>query len=359
MTDRDPSLGLGVLRDAIYGGALVTAQDKAALVSALRRSGLRLPMTVVAVQPEGRDLVPPDRRVRALKLHPGLEYWCILGDPARVIRALDRQGALSGAPQPCAAIEQLLGAIRTSVVDIRFKELPRRHPVPLPKADAADEARLRAHVLNLIGLGDPAWHGHAVRWTAMISVRHLRSLNNFRRKMVELLAQLTRAHDDKDLGHTFFLALQRIYDCHTYTALEAEFPRVLQAMVTRLGRGRGAAGDLTRARSAAVRAAATCVRERFREPISLEDAAVAAGVSAAHLARCWRREIGSSVGGTLRDLRLGEARRLLAEGNRTVLDVALQCGFGSVEHFHRVFRATLGSSPDIWRRGVATQDDSA
>jgi AraC-like DNA-binding protein len=355
MTDRDVDPGLTLLRDAIYGGEAVTPEARALLTAGLRRSGLQVPFTVVAVQPEGRPTPPPGRGVRVLRLHAGLEYWCIQGDPGPVIAALRRRRVLCGAPQPCPGIDRLLGAIRTSVVDIRFQELPRRHPVPLPPADAAEEMHLRARVLQLIAVGDAAWPEEARRWTALVSVRHLRSLNNFRRKLVELLSQLTRAHDDKDLGHTFFVALQRIYDCHTYTGLEALFPQVLQALVARLERGRSGAGDLSRAQSSAVRSAVACVRDRYDEPISLEDVAAAAGVSAGHLARSWRREIGCSVGAALRDLRLAHARRLLAEGRRTVLDVALSCGFGSVEHFHRVFRARLGTSPDVWRRSVGEE----
>jgi len=61
----------------------------------------------------------------------------------------------------------------------------------------------------------------------------------------------------------------------------------------------------------------------------------------------------------MRTLRLAEAKRLLADGNRTVLDVALTCGFGSVEHFHRTFRAHHGASPDAWRQAMTEEGTSA
>lgn len=360
MTDCDVlDRGLSLLRDAIYGGQLVTDQDKAQLTEALRHSGLRVPFTVVAVQPEGRDVRSTDKRVRTLKLHAGLEYWCITGDPDKVVTTLEQQGVLFGAPQPCPTIDKLLGAIRTSVVDIRFKELPQRHPVPLTPAELADEPRQRAKLLHLIAQEDPGWLEQARRWTAIVSVRHLRSLNNFRRKLVELLAQLSRVHEDKDLGHAFFLLMQQLYDCHTYRGLEGLFPQLLAQLIERLAKGRMPTGDLSRARCDAVKAAASFVRERFRDPISLEDVATAAGVSGAHLARSWRKEIGCSVGEALRGLRLSEARRLLADGNRTVLDVALKCGFGSVEHFHRTFREHQGASPDAWRRSMTDDGSSA
>jgi AraC family transcriptional regulator len=99
------------------------------------------------------------------------------------------------------------------------------------------------------------------------------------------------------------------------------------------------------------------VRERFAEPISLAEVADAAGVGAAHLARRWRREVGCSVGDSLRALRLAEARRLLAGRPQTVLAIALRCGFNSVEHFHRTFRAALGTSPAAWRRRALAEGE--
>jgi AraC-like DNA-binding protein len=259
----------------------------------------------------------------------------------------------------CPTIDKLLSAIRTSVVDIRFKELPLRHPQPLTPAELADEPRQRIKLLHLIAQEDPTWPDQARRWTAIVSVRHLRSLNNFRRKLVELLAQLSRAHEEKDLGHAFFLLMQQLYACHTYRGLEQLFPQLLESLLRHLAKARMPVGDLSRARCDAVKAAASFVRDRFREPISLEDVAAAAGVSGAHLARSWRKEIGCSVGEALRGLRLSEARRLLADGNRTVLDVALKCGFGSVEHFHRTFREQQGVSPDAWRRAITEEGASA
>lgn len=353
MTDCDVDPGLALLRDSIYGGP---ALPTALLAASLRRLGLECPFAVVAVQPAGRDIPLPGKEMRVLDLHGGLAYWCLPGDPAPALAHLDRLGVLHGGVQRCAAVDGLLTAIREAVVDLRRHELAARLAA---RVDVGSEARLRAEALKRLAAGDPAWRDTLRRWLVVVTVRHLRSLNNLRRKLVEFATQLTRAHDDRDLAFVFWRAIARIYHEHSYSGLEALFPEVIDTLAQRIAQTKAKVGDLRQARSPTVQAAAACVRERFCEPISLEDVAAAAGVSAAHLARSWRKEIGCSVGDTLRDLRLAEAQRLLAEGRRTVLDVALRCGFGSVEHFHRTFRARLGISPDAWRRDAADGGDSA
>ena len=357
MTDCDLDPGLVLLRDAVYGGPFLPA---ALLAASLRRLGLAAPFQVVAAQPATVQAVPlprsaAGRRIRVLRLHAGLEYWCCPGDVGEVLVHLDGLKVLHGTPQACAGAGGLLVAIREAVVAMRRVELA---PLLAAPPDLGEEPRLRTAIIQHIA-AETAWQAALARWLPVITVRHLRSLNNLRRKLIELYTQITRAHEERDLAFTFAAGVQRIMACHTYSGLVALYPEVLAAMVERLAKVRSAVGDLSRARSAAVKAAAAFARDRFRDPISLEDAAAAAGVSGAHLARAWRKEIGCSVGDALRQLRMTEAKRLLADGRRTVLDVALHCGFGSVEHFHRIFRAHHGSSPDAWRRSIGEDTASA
>jgi AraC-like DNA-binding protein len=48
--------------------------------------------------------------------------------------------------------------------------------------------------------------------------------------------------------------------------------------------------------------------------------------------------------------RIMMAKEMLRRTDRSVGEVAERCGFDSLPHFHRVFRALTGTTPGAWRR---------
>lgn len=51
-------------------------------------------------------------------------------------------------------------------------------------------------------------------------------------------------------------------------------------------------------------------------------------------------------------MRLRRAAALLLRDDRSVLEIALDCGFGDISNFNRSFRAEFGISPRAFRRGI-------
>ena len=51
----------------------------------------------------------------------------------------------------------------------------------------------------------------------------------------------------------------------------------------------------------------------------------------------------------LNTVRIEKARVLLRETDETVLEIALNCGYGSISYFNRVFRQQIGMSPLQYR----------
>jgi AraC-like DNA-binding protein len=51
----------------------------------------------------------------------------------------------------------------------------------------------------------------------------------------------------------------------------------------------------------------------------------------------------------LEQARLEAAARLLRETNDSVLSIAMDCGFGSLSSFYRIFRRAYGVAPGQWR----------
>jgi AraC-like DNA-binding protein len=87
----------------------------------------------------------------------------------------------------------------------------------------------------------------------------------------------------------------------------------------------------------------------FRTEIRLDELLAIARLSRPTFARQFKRHTGRSVSEFLIELRLQAACRELVTTRRSVLEVALDCGFSQVSFFNRVFRRELGCSPSEWR----------
>jgi AraC family transcriptional regulator len=89
-------------------------------------------------------------------------------------------------------------------------------------------------------------------------------------------------------------------------------------------------------------------QHRF-DRLTISDIAKVAGVHPAHLARSFRRQLGSSVASYVRRLRLQWAAERLAQGAAPLSEIALQAGFADQSHFTRMFRRYAGVTPGEYR----------
>lgn len=87
-------------------------------------------------------------------------------------------------------------------------------------------------------------------------------------------------------------------------------------------------------------------------PLSMADLAEAAGYSRRHLERLFRDAVGETPGAFYRGLRLDRGRNLLSTTDLTLMEVALACGFDSVSHFSKSFRARFGTAPTKLKQGI-------
>ena len=92
------------------------------------------------------------------------------------------------------------------------------------------------------------------------------------------------------------------------------------------------------------------VDARFHEPISLRDVADAVGLTTGHLTTVVGRRTGRTVQQWITERRMREARRLLADTDLTVGEIAHRVGYREAGYFVRRFRAEHGVPPAGWRR---------
>jgi AraC family transcriptional regulator len=88
---------------------------------------------------------------------------------------------------------------------------------------------------------------------------------------------------------------------------------------------------------------------RFAEEIGLDELAAEACLSPFHFSRVFQNATGLSPHRYVTERRIREAKTKLAEGRLSLVEIALEAGFGSQGNFNRIFRKHTGLTPGEFR----------
>jgi AraC-like DNA-binding protein len=94
------------------------------------------------------------------------------------------------------------------------------------------------------------------------------------------------------------------------------------------------------------------VAANFLEEIDAVDIAAAAGLHPKYAMNLFRKSTGMTLIKYLTLLRLSRAQAMLMNGTDSILQVAMDSGFGSVSAFNKAFRLIAGMPPSDFRRDV-------
>jgi AraC-like DNA-binding protein len=97
---------------------------------------------------------------------------------------------------------------------------------------------------------------------------------------------------------------------------------------------------------------AALIATHFREPLSVEDIALAVKMQPAPAMRLFRKYSGMTIHEYLLRHRVGHAQCLLAAGDARLDDIAAESGFGSAARFYACFGKLVGQSPAAYRRSM-------
>jgi AraC-like DNA-binding protein len=92
----------------------------------------------------------------------------------------------------------------------------------------------------------------------------------------------------------------------------------------------------------------------YMNPIGVEDVLPTCGLGRSQFHALFKAETGQTFTEYLTGIRCDKAAEILVGSERTILDIAISCGFGNLSHFYHVFKKRYGTSPKRYR--AASED---
>ena len=91
------------------------------------------------------------------------------------------------------------------------------------------------------------------------------------------------------------------------------------------------------------------IESHFAEPLALAELAEQACLSEYHFCRLFKKATGLSPHRYVTERRIRDAQVRLIRGRSSMIEVALEAGFGSQSNFNRLFRRHTGMTPRQFR----------
>jgi len=95
------------------------------------------------------------------------------------------------------------------------------------------------------------------------------------------------------------------------------------------------------------------VKKNYGQDINIDTIAATAGLSTSHFSRLFKQTIGQSPHQFVITYRVEQAKKMLADSSRPMIDIALSCGFSDQAHFSRVFKQFEGVTPKRYQQSLS------
>jgi AraC family transcriptional regulator, melibiose operon regulatory protein len=91
------------------------------------------------------------------------------------------------------------------------------------------------------------------------------------------------------------------------------------------------------------------IAKNFYDDIKVTDIAEHVGMHPKYVMTAFKKSCGQSIGKVITMMRIYEAQRLLTTTDMSVIDIALESGFGSLSNFYNCFKKHCGKPPNKYR----------
>ena len=103
--------------------------------------------------------------------------------------------------------------------------------------------------------------------------------------------------------------------------------------------------------SAIIRQVQKIVDAEYGEPLSLEYIAEKVYITPSYLSYIFKQMTGQNLIKYITDLRMYKARRMVADGNLKISQIAKNCGYDNPSYFNKLFKNYFGVTPRQYREG--------
>ncbi len=87
------------------------------------------------------------------------------------------------------------------------------------------------------------------------------------------------------------------------------------------------------------------INQHYDQRLTLADVAEMAYMSPNYFSQYFKRVTGQNFSEYINSLRIKKAQEMLKEGSKSVIDVAMACGFRNMSNFYRMFKKHTGTTP--------------
>lgn len=92
--------------------------------------------------------------------------------------------------------------------------------------------------------------------------------------------------------------------------------------------------------------------EHYKDPLTVSEGAALVSMTKTSFCRFFKNQSGKTFTDYLNRIRMDVARKLLANTEMPVLEIAYECGFNSPSYFNQTFKRITGISPKQYRNSV-------
>lgn len=162
-------------------------------------------------------------------------------------------------------------------------------------------------------------------------------------RLVLLFSKLFNLENDWERNDRDILQLESIHQASTFTDLKEKSILIIQWIAKHLSK-QTYSGD-----SELVAQAAAFIRQYFPDEISLCSIAEHVHANPTYLSTLFKKEMNLSIVDYIHEVRLSAAAKALTEGNDSITEIALACGFKELSYFSRLFKEKYGITPRQYR----------